>query len=79
MAGQPRNKDQVQWRKPLTYAHSYESRHEMVQELAYQHWEKRGRPLGSPEVDWFAAEKALRSCLISSGIELGQGGQLYRR
>lgn len=29
--------------------------------LAYQLWEQRGRPFGSPEVDWFAAEKALAS------------------
>jgi hypothetical protein len=28
-------------------------------QLAYDLWERRGRPLGSPEVDWFAAEKAL--------------------
>lgn len=64
------------WSKPLT--HSYESRHEIVRELAYQHWENRGRPLGSPEVDWFAAEEALRSYLSDSGVELGQGGSLYR-
>ena len=24
---------------------------------AYELWEKRGRPLGEPETDWFAAEK----------------------
>ncbi len=69
--------DGVQWRRPPT--HSYESRHEIVQELAYQHWERRGRPLGSPDVDWFAAEEALRSYLLASGLELGQGGELYRR
>ncbi len=67
----------VQWRWPPT--HSYESRHEIVQELAYQHWEKRGRPLGSPDVDWFAAENALRSYLLASGLELGLGGDLYHR
>jgi Protein of unknown function (DUF2934) len=27
--------------------------------LAYQLWERRGRPLGSPEIDWYAAERAL--------------------
>jgi hypothetical protein len=27
--------------------------------LAYQFWERRGRPLGSPEIDWYAAESAL--------------------
>ena len=69
------NVDWRQWSKPLT--HSYECRHDVVKELAYQHWEKRGRPFGSAEVDWFAAEEALRSYLLASGIELGQGGDLY--
>lgn len=64
-----------QWQKPLT--HSYESRQEIIRELAYQHWEKRGRPFGSPEVDWYAAEEALRSYLLASGVELGKGGGLY--
>ena len=35
--------------------------HEVTAKLAYQFWEQRGRPFGSPEVDWFAAEKALAS------------------
>jgi Protein of unknown function (DUF2934) len=65
-----------QWQKPMM--HSYESRQEIVRELAYHHWEKRGRPFGSPELDWFAAEDALRSYLLASGMELGQGGNLYR-
>jgi hypothetical protein len=69
------NPDWMQWHKPLT--HSYESRQEIVRELAYQHWEKRGRPIGSPEVDWFAAEEALRSYLLASGVELGPGEDLY--
>lgn len=34
---------------------------EMTAKLAYELWERRGRPLGSAEVDWFAAEKALAS------------------
>ena len=63
---------------PLTHSHCYESRHEMVEDIAHQHWEKRGRPFGSPEVDWFAAEEALRSDLLASGVELGPGGALYR-
>ncbi len=32
--------------------------HEAIARLAYDFWVKRGRPFGSPEVDWFAAEKA---------------------
>ena len=75
MTEQSTNQSWVQWRKPLT--HSYECRHEIVLELAYQHWERRGRPFGSPEVDWFAAENALRSYLLASGVELGLGQDLY--
>ena len=33
--------------------------HEEIARLAYQFWERRGRPLGSPEMDWSAAESAL--------------------
>ncbi len=70
------NEARGQWQKPMT--HSYESRQDIVRELAYQHWEQRGRPFGSPEVDWLAAEDALRSYLLASGMELGQGAELYR-
>jgi len=45
-----------------------EDRHEYVQKLAYQFWEKRGRPLGSPEVDWFGAEQVLYLSLLASGM-----------
>ena len=31
--------------------------HEEVAQLAYHYWEARGRPLGSPEEDWFRAEQ----------------------
>ena len=46
----------------------YESRHEFVEELAYKLWAQRGRPLGSPEVDWFAAEQAVYASLVASGM-----------
>ena len=45
-----------------------EDRHEFVAKLAYKLWEERGRPLGSPEVDWFAAERAMYSSLLASGL-----------
>lgn len=45
-----------------------ESRHEFVAKLAYQHWIGRGMPLGSPEVDWFAAERAMYESLQASGL-----------
>jgi hypothetical protein len=75
MTEESQNEERGLWQKPLM--HSYECRHEIVQELAYQHWEKRGRPLGSAEVDWYAAEQALRSYLLASGLGLGPGGDLY--
>ena len=73
---QPRSENSVQQSKPMTDFYG-EDRHELVQKLAYQHWEKRGCPLGSPEVDWFEAEKAMRAYLLASGIELGPDGDLY--
>lgn len=33
--------------------------HDHVAALAYQLWERRARPIGSPEVDWFEAERQL--------------------
>jgi hypothetical protein len=30
---------------------------EQIEKLAYQLWEQRGRPLGSPDDDWFRAEQ----------------------
>lgn len=45
-----------------------ENRHEFVAKLAYKLWEKRGRPFGSPEVDWFEAERAVYSSLLASGL-----------
>ncbi len=45
-----------------------EDRHEFVAKLAYKLWEQRGRPFGSPDVDWFAAEKAVYASLAASGM-----------
>ena len=45
-----------------------EDRHEFVAKLAYKLWEQRGRPFGSPEVDWFAAERAVYSSLVASSL-----------
>jgi len=33
--------------------------HEEIARLAYEHWQQRGCPAGSPEVDWLHAEKKL--------------------
>jgi hypothetical protein len=45
-----------------------EDRHEFVAKLAYKLWEERGRPFGSPEIDWFAAERLVYSSLVASGL-----------
>jgi len=45
-----------------------EDRHEFVAKVAYKFWEERGRPFGSPNVDWFAAERAVYSSLVASGL-----------
>jgi Protein of unknown function (DUF2934) len=34
-------------------------RHDEISKLAYELWERRGRPPGSPEFDWYEAESAL--------------------
>jgi hypothetical protein len=33
--------------------------HDATERLAYIYWELRGRPTGSPEIDWFQAERDL--------------------
>jgi hypothetical protein len=40
--------------------------HRLVERLAYQLWEERGRPLGSPDQDWFRAEQVLQHHLGAS-------------
>ena len=31
-----------------------------IASLAHQYWEERGRPLGTPDEDWFRAEKEIK-------------------
>jgi hypothetical protein len=35
--------------------------HQEIAALAFSKWEARGRPVGSPEEDWFHAERELRA------------------
>ena len=67
MPGQSRPPDK---QPPLELSTDFlgESRHEFVAKLAYKLWEQRGRPFGSPEVDWFAAEQAVYASLAASGM-----------
>ena len=52
----------------LTPDSPYESHYEFVTKLANKLWVQRGRPLGSPDVDWFAAERAVYASLAASGM-----------
>ena len=40
--------------------------HEVMAVLAYRLWEKRGCPLGSPEVDWFEAKNQVATALAKN-------------
>ena len=40
--------------------------HKFVETLAFELWQQRGCPLGSPEVDWCAAERVLFSWVAGS-------------
>lgn len=35
--------------------------HDHIARLAYSYWEGRGRPIGSPDIDWLRAERELLS------------------
>jgi hypothetical protein len=48
----------------------YGEEHEVIAILAYQLWERRGCPLGSPEVDWFEAKNQLAVDLVRSEFDL---------
>ena len=64
---------------------SYQSRREFVEELAYRHWIQRGKPLGSPEIDWSSAEQVLCCSLVAAGMitppdsRQNLGKKMYRR
>jgi hypothetical protein len=36
---------------------------QIITALAYEYWQRRGCPIGSPELDWFKAEEYLNSWL----------------
>ena len=41
----------------LEYLRHKAAKHQNIEHWAYQNWQWRGSPIGSPEVDWFLAEK----------------------
>jgi hypothetical protein len=51
-------------------------RQNVTARLAYELWERRGHPIGSPEIDWLAAEQilaALQEADIAPGHTLSMG------
>ncbi len=61
------------------------SLHDLTEKLAYNYWERRGHPLGSPEIDWFGAEKTVASSFApldpnpsQCGLRLEPSEGLYR-
>jgi hypothetical protein len=42
-----------------------------IRKIAYNLWERRGAPIGSPDVDWIEAERQLRE----EGLDLPADGQ----
>lgn len=46
-----------------------------VAPLAYRYWQLRGSPLGSPNQDWFLAEREIaRECEPYGPLSFGDGG-----
>ena len=44
--------------------------HDEIKQCAYLRWLDRGCPMGSPEVDWVAAEEELRARETPEGVGL---------
>ena len=42
-------------------------RHQLIEKAAYFHWINRGRPVGDPWTDWFAAEAEIASSRAAQG------------
>jgi Protein of unknown function (DUF2934) len=77
MTESPKDEDRVQRSKPLTEFWGEDSPRAGAK-TRLPALEKRGRPFGSPEIDWCAAEQEARPYLLASGIELGPDDNLYR-
>ena len=50
--------------------------HQKIQEWAYQNWQWRGSPIGSPEVDWFLAEESVPRAAFAVG-EVNRARRIY--
>lgn len=47
------------WDHDLEKTPLLDARQRRIEERAYVYWEQRGRPIGSPEVDWLKAEREI--------------------
>jgi hypothetical protein len=56
------NFDEVKFEVPQEIGQT-DPEHEELARLAYQHWQQRGRPIGTPEEDWFRAEEEIKQHL----------------
>jgi len=53
--------------KPITAGEIPANLHEEIARLAYSYWEARGYQGGSPEEDWYRAEREIRSQIEKAG------------
>ena len=44
----------------LTPSSAFTPRHDEIELLAFELWQERGAPIGTPEIDWFRAEEELK-------------------
>ena len=58
----PSTKDEVKEEVPREIGQT-DPEHEKIAGLAYQHWQQRGRPIGTTEEDWFRAEEEIKQHL----------------
>ena len=56
--------------KAMDFSEYMQDREEHIAELANFRWLMRGCPEGSPEVDWFAAEREFDQAFVAQ-LELG--------
>jgi hypothetical protein len=54
------------------------SGHDKIALRAYELWQERGRPMGSPQTDWFRAEREIQSQAETTALLL-DGGFVKRR
>lgn len=51
----------VEWESPAPPAPQYDPMEDKaIAQLAYEYWTQRGCPMGSPEEDWYRAEREIR-------------------